>query len=160
MRANAPLTTERLRALLHYDPVSGVFTWREARSWMVKAGDVAGRKVTPEEHVAICIDYVTYTAGRLAWQWMMGKVPAHHIEHQNGKAGDASWSNLRLEPRPGIAIRQGSNAKGYTDRKSRRKRFRVRVWSDGGWKGVGGFETRAAARDAYWFAKALIDVAR
>jgi hypothetical protein len=159
VRRASRLTTERLRELLHYDPSTGLFTWRVARSWMVKAGDVAGRKVTKEGHVAICIDYQTYTAGRLAWQWTTGTAPRHHVEHMNGVPSDSRWDNLRDIRRPGTAIRQGVHSQGFTDRGAGRRRFRARVYCDGRSRWVGGFLTRAEAREAYWFAKAFIAAA-
>jgi hypothetical protein len=153
------LTTERLRALLEYDPATGLFTWRETRNLRVRAGDLAGRTVTEEGHRAICIDYQTHTAGRLAWQWMTGKPPVQRVEHVNGDASDARWTNLRDVGRPGLAIRQGVHSQGFTDRGAGRRRFRARVYCDGCSRWVGGFETPAEARAAYWFAKAFIAAA-
>jgi hypothetical protein len=157
-RRVSPLTTKRLRELLNYDPLTGAFTWRVQRNWMIHAGHPAGRVVTREGHVAICIDYVTYTAGRLAWQWMTGVAPTHQVEHKNGDAGDSRWRNLRDIGRPGHAIREGLHFQGYALKAGRRrKRFAVRVYCDGRTNWVGSFETATSARLAYWFAKALLE---
>lgn len=90
---NTPLVAGRLRALLHYDPQSGVFTWRMNRKGGPRAGDVAGNAT--DGYREISVDGRTYKAHRLAWLYMVGEWPAGPIDHRNGVGSDNTWSNLR-----------------------------------------------------------------
>src|ERR1700733_12078750 len=69
-----PLTIERLKEVLNYDPGTGVFTWakwtnpRGASRVGLKAG-----KTNPPGYVVIKIDERDYQAQRLAWFYMNGE---------------------------------------------------------------------------------------
>lgn len=69
-----PLTHERLKELLHYNPGTGVFTWLSHRSSRVRAGDVAGT-VKPSGRRVIVIDKRDYFASRLAWFYVNATWP-------------------------------------------------------------------------------------
>jgi hypothetical protein len=71
---SAPITAERLRELLHYDPETGVFRWRVRTAQRVRVGDVAGSKLRPgHRYRKIPIDRRGYSAARLAFLWMTGE---------------------------------------------------------------------------------------
>ena len=74
MADGAVITAERLRAILHYDPETGIWTWLIAASNNVKVGDVAGSK-EKQGYWVIVIDYRRYKAHRLAWLYMTGEWP-------------------------------------------------------------------------------------
>jgi len=88
------ITMDRLRAVLHYDPETGIFTWKQRLSNRVHIGDIAGA-LDHDQYVIIGIDGVTYRAHRLAFLYMNGVMPSDCIDHINGEVGDNSWSNLR-----------------------------------------------------------------
>jgi hypothetical protein len=58
------LTYERLRELLHYDPETGIFTWKVGRQ-KVKKNSEAGH-FNHDGYKLICIDGRRYRAHRLA----------------------------------------------------------------------------------------------
>ena len=89
------LTAERLRELLHYDPETGIFTWRVNRRGPMKAGDVAGRVHADYGYIIIGIDGRDYRANRLAFLYMEGKFPEHMAEHEDRNRSNNKWSNLR-----------------------------------------------------------------
>jgi len=88
------LTVERLRAVLDYDPASGVFRWRVDTGKKRLAGTVAGCS-TKTGHAVIGIDGRLYLAHRLAWMWVNGQWPAEEIDHRNGDPSDNRITNLR-----------------------------------------------------------------
>lgn len=93
MAAADSLTAERLREVLHYDPTTGLFTWRIARK-KCTVGAIAGSS-QPGRYVTIKIDYVRHYAHRLAWLYMIGSWPDHQVDHRNRDKADNRWRNLR-----------------------------------------------------------------
>lgn len=96
------LTAERLRELLHYEPTTGVFTWRVSRVGAPRAGTVAGCMDGQNHHSSgfkywrICIDYRRYRRGRLAWLYVHGCWPSGgSIDHIDGNEGNDAIANLR-----------------------------------------------------------------
>ena len=87
------ITQQYLKEILHYNPDTGVFMWKEAkrgRNRFKPAGtyDCNG-------YLIIKIDYKRYRACRLAWVYMTGKEPEKLIDHINRNVADDRWSNLR-----------------------------------------------------------------
>lgn len=81
------LTQERLLEVLNYNKHTGVFT-------RVKDGARAGSK-DRHGYTLISVDGKRYTAGRLAFLWMLGEWPTYEAEHQDGDPGNNRWTNLR-----------------------------------------------------------------
>jgi len=87
------VTEDRIKQVLHYDPETGVFTWRCSRG-RAKAGDKAGA----DHHSGywrIRIDDGLHNAHRLAWLYMTGAWPVADIDHINGDRADNRFANLR-----------------------------------------------------------------
>lgn len=86
------ITQSRLRELVCYDPLTGLFTWAKSRVGCRK-GDECGR-LNRLGYVEICVDYKLMGAHRLAFVYMTGECPAE-IDHINRVKSDNKWSNLR-----------------------------------------------------------------
>lgn len=85
------LTQSRLREVLDYDPVTGIFTFASGR----RKGRVAGTRHDERGFLKVSLDNERHLLHRLAWLWMTGTMPRWQIEHINGDRGDNRWSNLR-----------------------------------------------------------------
>jgi hypothetical protein len=83
-----------VRALLNYEPTTGVFTRKVSTHHSVTIGDVAG-STDSRGHINISIASRFYGAHRLAWLYMTGEWPSMHIDHINGVRDDNRWANLR-----------------------------------------------------------------
>jgi hypothetical protein len=94
------LTLERLKELLHYDPTTGVFTFRVPRGGK-PAGTIAGaRNFGPaKDRISIKIDRVHYYASNLAWFYMTGELypkDGKIIDHRDGDGYNNRFGNLRV----------------------------------------------------------------
>jgi hypothetical protein len=109
------LTAEQLRSVLHYDPDTGLFRWKEGiEHW--RAGLPAGTKTRTSRgreslvigigttsrgiqyrpYIQLGIEKRVYHAHRLAWLYVYGEWPHRDIDHINGDATDNRIINLRL----------------------------------------------------------------
>jgi len=88
------LTQEKLKERLHYDPLTGDFTWKAIRCTRMRDGSVAGGK-NGGGYVHIKINGKKHYAHRLAWLYTHGSFPENHIDHINGNTSDNRIENLR-----------------------------------------------------------------
>lgn len=89
------ITQRRLKELLNYDSVSGIFTWRVNKGSRARAGQIAGAS-DAYGYVVIRLDSVLYKAHRLAWLYCFGDWPIENIDHINRTKSDNRMKNLRL----------------------------------------------------------------
>lgn len=91
---NAYIDADYIRHLLHYDPLTGEWTWMNPLSRTQRRGDRAGT-TRRDGRRQIRVDGNTYLASRLAWLYMTGVWPQNEIDHHNRIKGDDRWENLR-----------------------------------------------------------------
>jgi len=130
-----------LYELLHYDPLTGVFTWRGARTGRsrgrAREGQVAGTLGTDTGYWNIGITddgrKGIYKAHRLAWLYMTGEWPRKQIDHIDMNKLNNAWANLR-EASPdqnksnGSSYRSASHKKGaHFQKKTGRWASAIRV---------------------------------
>lgn len=98
-------SVEYLRECFHYDPDTGVLTWkrrplehyRSRKTWAYAlrfTGKVAG-SVVPKGYQHVRLDQVNHKVHRLVWAIHYGEWPSQAIDHKNGNKGDNSIANLR-----------------------------------------------------------------
>lgn len=158
------LTAAYVRSILHYDPETGVFTWRRrplehfetkrsCGTWNGRyAGNVAGR--INIGYVDIHISNTMYLAHRLAWLYMTGSWPKECIDHINMNRSDNRFCNLREAThsenkfnRPKQS-KNTSGHKGVTLHKPNSK-WVAKICANGKHRNLGYFDTREDAAAAY-----------
>jgi len=87
------LTRERLVELLHYNSITGIFTWQKSRG-RASALSPAGTEDNLG-YIRLRVDGKKYRAHRLAFLYMEGEFPPEDVDHINGIRHDNRWSNLR-----------------------------------------------------------------
>lgn len=92
--AQAILDIARLRALLSYDPETGIFRWLVNRPPNKTAGKEAG---SPDDdgYLRIGIDRRRYRAHRLAWFYVHGVWPQMELDHKDTDRTNNRIANLR-----------------------------------------------------------------
>jgi hypothetical protein len=93
-RPKIPLTQELLKEHLHYDTISGVFTWKLATSGRNLPGSIAGVVSSDTGYRLIGLFNKRYRAHHLAYLYVYGYLPKT-IDHINGIRSDNRLINLR-----------------------------------------------------------------
>lgn len=110
------LTAEHLRQIVHYDPDTGILTWRRAppnSKKKAQIGDVAGWEA--KGRIVLTIDGRNYQAGPLIWLYMTGEWPIGLIDHKDNVGINNRWLNFREADRHQNAAnskRQSNNRSG------------------------------------------------
>lgn len=102
------LTQERLKEILNYDELTGIFTrmkssgknFRRKTGWISNFG-----------YVNIRIDGKTRKAHRLAWLYVYGYMPNSDIDHINHDKSDNRICNLRVVDRKTNCENKGRHSK-------------------------------------------------
>jgi hypothetical protein len=149
------LTAERLRELMHYNPLTGVFTNSVSRG-AAGSGNLSGGPAL-NGYMVIAVDGKRLYAHRLAWLYMTGEWPKHHIDHINGIRNDNRIANLRdiahaINVQNRRLPKEGSQT-GVLGVRRMRDKFQARVVVGGKKHCIGTFDNLEEARNAYILAK-------
>lgn len=87
------ITQDCLKEILHYDPETGIFTYRKDY-YKCKKGDVFGY-TNGRGWLRGKIKGKHYKLHRLAFLYMTGEFPVNETDHINGIKDDNRWCNLR-----------------------------------------------------------------
>ena len=158
------VTRERLRELLDYDPLTGLFAWKVKRNssrGCLLPGTIAGTVGPSNGYVYIKVDGKRYFAHRLAFLWMEGTMPPEQVDHINGVRSDNRWSNLRHATQwenignRAVFATSKSGVKGvYWNKKA--GKWRATIRSAGRQHFLGYFNTVEEAQAVYNFAAGLV----
>jgi hypothetical protein len=150
------ITQARLKEVLHYDPDTGVFTWKVNKGNRARAGSEAGcvHRAGRTHYRQIMIDGTKYRAHRLAWMFVHGEFPKHHIDHIDGIGLNNPIRNLRdVTQRENIKNSRMpcTNTSGIVGVSFDRGKWKVQIRTESGNKHIGRFtdiEDAVAARKA------------
>lgn len=162
--ANDDITHARLLEVLHYDPVTGEWTWIVRTSVRMHIGDKAGRIANGRR--SIQVDGKRYYAYRLAVFYMTGEWPHEVVDHENLKKSDDRWENLRCATKMqnnANAVARSSNKCGLKGvSKNKGGKFSAFIQVEKKNKYLGQFDCPVAAHFAYVIAadKAFGEFAR
>lgn len=152
-----PLTAERVRQLLAYDPETGELTWRITRGRTARAGGRAG-SLNSEGYVCLIVDGWRVKAHRVAWLIVTGGWPKNQIDHRDEIKSNNRWTNLRDVPQSTNRLNRRSPYAskahlplGVHGRSS--GRFMALLQINGRSKSLGTFESPDLAHAAYLAAK-------
>ena len=142
------VTQRRLLELFHYNPDTGVFTWRCGRRAGKRAGSNDGKG-----YRRTSADGREYRVSRLAWLYVHGRWPDEQMDHINGNKADDRMSNLRpATVHQQAANRHGANKDNVTGIRgvylTRYGKYQVRAKKDGKNFAGGSFATLEDAERA------------
>jgi hypothetical protein len=157
-KKSLPLTVERIREVLDYDPETGVFRWRSRitpNCHNVVVGAPAGT-LDKNGYVVLQILRKKYFAHHMAWAIHYGEF-ANYVEHKNRDRRDNRIENLRLSTHQqntfnrGIYANNTSGFKGvrYDNRKWHKKRWYAIIYVSGRPISLGYYDTAEEAAHAY-----------
>lgn len=157
-RMKTDLTQQQAQAAFHYDPETGVFTWRHRpdmlREWNTRfAGKRAGATMA-HGYIMLRLNDSPYLAHRVAWLYVHGVWPAHQIDHINMVRGDNRMANLReaTDAQNSMNRRtQSNNRSGYKGAKFHKHSglWHARISAGGRVHSLGYFRTAKEAGEAY-----------
>lgn len=145
------LIHSRLQELLHYDPQSGIFTWKKrlGTSRGVTAfntsfaGKIAGAS-SGHGYLKLGIDGKQHLAHRIAWFYITGKMPLNLIDHKDLNPMNNSWENLREATFSQNNMKRSlpkNNTSGYVGVWFNGKTWVADIWCKGKKFRKGGFST-------------------
>lgn len=159
--SSAPLTRQRLREVVSYDPDTGEFTWLLRTARRTQPGMRAGC-TRSDQYVTLKIDAKRYLAHRLAWLYVHGQWPTGDLDHVDRNPSNNRISNLRDVSRSvnmqNIGKARVNNVAGLlgVSKDNRKPWFYARITVAGKMKNLGCFRTAEEAHAAYVDAKRML----
>jgi hypothetical protein len=145
------ITQPELKNLLHYNEITGIWTWLNTRGNAVN-GSRAGSLSKRDGYRRIGIAGKNYLEHRLVFLYVFGKIPMC-VDHVNGVRDDNSLSNLRQSsPRENArnARRNSRNTSGYKGVFFEKGKWRARITDKFGIRRhIGYYQTPEQAHKAY-----------
>ena len=146
-----------VREAFHYDPETGVFTWREGR----KRKGAAGFPRTAG-YWGLKLGQHLFAAHRVAWLYVHGEWPRYDIDHIDGDRRNNRISNLRDVT---TSVNGQNQRKATASSQTRllgchphRHKFQAQITLDGSIKHLGVFDTAEQGHQAYLLAKRQLHV--
>ena len=152
MKRRPRLTRARVRELLHYDPKTGQFRWRERPGG--RHSPSAGHVSRQQDGRYFKIDGGMYSEHKLAWFYMTGRWCKPTIDHRDGNITNNRWNNLRratASQNNANRRRPRHNTSGYKGvyRSRRSGHWCAHIGRNGQTIHLGTFPTPQAAHAAY-----------
>lgn len=145
-------TAEMLRAVRHYDPLTGIFRHIHAKRG-IYAGAIAGR-FSGKGYRQLYINNQYFYAQRLAWLYVTGEWPSFEIDHRDLDKANNRFANLRQATdlqNQGNRPANRNNASGVKGVRWNKIacRWQARISSGGKDRHLGFFDSCADAAAAY-----------
>src|ERR1700721_3505581 len=146
---NGSFTAEWLREAIHYDPLTGEWTWLKKMSSNMPGARAGSRR--PDKRLQIGLAGGLWLGSRLAWLYMTGEWPSGDIDHRDHNKANDIFTNLRAATRlKNMANRRKWTGKSiYLGVHPKRKRGQARLCSGGKKVFLGSFGTQEEAARAY-----------
>ena len=96
-------TQKEVKARLHYDPHTGIFTWLKVSGGNKYVGRVAGSLNNKDGYRYIRFNGTLIAEHNLAWLYVHGEFPAIILDHRNHIRDDNRLKNLGLAGASGNA---------------------------------------------------------
>ena len=146
------LTIERLKYLLSYDLLTGIFTRNVTVCNSAKAGDVAGSIDKTDGYVRVLIDGHRYLGHRLAWFYVHGEW-VDMLDHRDVNKSNNAIANLRKATNADNvrnSVVRLDNVLGIKCvRLHETGRYHARIYCEGKSRSLGLHDTPEAASQAY-----------
>lgn len=86
---------ERLKELLHYNPITGAFTWNKPNKKSNKVQGEAAGGISSTGYYSITLDDRHYQGAKLAYMYMTGIMPKTVLTINRNKS-DLRWDNITI----------------------------------------------------------------
>lgn len=118
-----PISCERVREVLNYDPTTGDLTWKVRLSRATKVGAKAGCIERRTGYRIVNVDGRTYSAATIAWAHYYGTWPERYLVFQNRDNTDLRIENLGYKfPEPTPEILEERRRKASSSSREHRRR--------------------------------------
>ncbi len=138
------LTQKYIKSILHYNRLTGLFTWKQRLSRRAKIGSIAGT-INGRGYIEIGIAGKRYRAHRLAFLYTKGYIPKE-IDHEDHKRDNNIFKNLNAvthkENSKNISLPTKSVSGTLGVNKGRRNKWRARIKIDGIEIGLGHYTNK------------------
>lgn len=143
------LSADRLKHLVNYNPVTGIFTWNNPGNPRMKSGDVVGHLNESNGYYCLTLDGIRYQAHQVAWFYMYGEWT--RVDHRDTAKGNNAISNLRKATNSQNAANRGvymTNILGVKGVQKRGNKFRAYITVNYRNISLGTFQTLEQAVEA------------